>query len=79
VAVGAEAHAGCDAVFIDDAQRAELDVLRVHVIGKREAVIRLEPAVVCVTAILRGADFNHFDESPIQITASMCEWYADWL
>jgi len=36
VAVRAEACAGHDPVFVDDAQRAEFDVLRVEVVRERK-------------------------------------------
>jgi hypothetical protein len=51
VAVGAEAGAGGDAVFVDDAQVAHAHVGRVVVVGEREAVETLEPAVVGVTPV----------------------------
>ena len=59
VAVGAEAGAGCDAVFIDDAQVAHAHVGRVDIVGKRETVEALEPAVVGVTAVFGLAQSEH--------------------
>ncbi len=59
MAVRAEPLAGGDAVLVDDAQRTELDVLRIEVIRERERVIRLEPAVVGVTPLLAATDFLH--------------------
>ena len=44
--VGAEAGARRDAVLVDDAQVAEAHVRRVVVVGEREAVVGLQPAVV---------------------------------
>ena len=59
VAVGAEARARLHAVLVDHAQRAELDVLGIEVIGEREAVLRLEPAVVGVAALVAASDLVH--------------------
>ena len=59
VAVGAEAGAGSDAVFVDDAQIAQAHELRVVVTGKGETVEGLEPAVVGVAAVLRFAKGQH--------------------
>ena len=50
MAVRAEAAARGDAVLVDDAQVAEAHVARVVVVGEREAVPALEPAVVGVAA-----------------------------
>jgi len=46
VTVGAKAGARGDAVLVDHAQIAPAHVLWVEVLGKREAVVALEPAVV---------------------------------
>jgi len=51
VAVRAEAGAGRDAVFVDDAQVAEAHLLRVVVVGERETVKALQPAVVGIAAV----------------------------
>ena len=51
VAVGAEAGARRDAVFIDHAQVAEAHVARIVIVGKREAVKALEPAVVGIAPV----------------------------
>ena len=59
VAVGAEAGAGGDAVLVDDAQVAEAHVARVVVVGEREAVVALEPAVVGVAAVGGFAQGDH--------------------
>ena len=52
MAVLAEAGARRDTVFIDDAQIAEAHVRRIVIVGKRERVVALQPAVVGVTAFL---------------------------
>ena len=66
VAVRAEAGARGDAVLVDDAQVAEAHVARVVVVGEREAVAALQPAVVGVAAVGRFAQGDHetspFDE-----------------
>ena len=46
VTVGAEAHPRLHAVLVDHAQRAEAHVVRVVIVGEREAVKRVEPAVL---------------------------------
>ena len=51
VAVGAEAGAGLDAVFVDDAQRAPALVARVVVRREGEGVVRVQPVVVRVAAV----------------------------
>ena len=59
VTVRAEALAGSDAILVDHAQRAELDVLRIEVVGERERVVRLEPAVIGIAALEAPTDFLH--------------------
>src|SRR5688572_27735297 len=59
VTVRAEALAGRDAILVDHAQRAELDVVRIEVVGERERVIRLEPAVIGIAALEAATDFLH--------------------
>src|SRR5262249_31838879 len=59
MAVRAEAGAGRDPVLVDDAQWPELDVLRVEVIGEGKRVIRLEPAVVGIAALVTASDVLH--------------------
>jgi hypothetical protein len=59
VAVRAEAGAGRDAVLVDDAQVAPTHVLGVVVVGEREAVVRVQPAVVGMASFLGAADGQH--------------------
>jgi hypothetical protein len=59
VAVRAKAGAGRNAVFVDDAQVAPAHVRRVVIVGKREAVARLQPAVVGKAALFGLADLDH--------------------
>jgi hypothetical protein len=59
MAVRTEARAGRDAVFVDDAQVAPAHVGRVDILGKREAVIRLEPAVIGMASCLGFAKGQH--------------------
>ena len=47
--VGAEALLCSDAVIIDDAQRAELDAVRVPVAREAEVVAGIQPAVIGVS------------------------------
>src|SRR5688572_21226978 len=61
VAVRAEARARPHAVFVDHAQRAVADVARIVVVGEREAVVGLEPAVPGVAALVAGPQFGHAD------------------
>ena len=55
VAVRAEARAGLDAVFVDDAQRAPALVARVVVRCEGEGVVRVQPVVVRVAAVRPGS------------------------
>jgi hypothetical protein len=57
--VPAEALAGSDAIFIDDPQRAEAHVGGVVVVGEREGVVAVEPAVVGVAALAGSANGDH--------------------
>jgi hypothetical protein len=59
VAVRAEALPRLDAVFVDDAQRAEAHVLRVVEVGERERVEALEPAVGGVSAVVCASEGEH--------------------
>src|SRR4029079_7122870 len=59
VTMRAEALTRRDAVLVDDAQRAELHVLRVEVVGERKGVERLEPAVIGEPALMTFANFLH--------------------
>ena len=59
VAVGAEPHAGRDTILVDDAQRAEAHAAGIVVVGEREAVKALEPAVVGEAAFGRGEEGRH--------------------
>src|ERR1700741_4774501 len=69
MAVRPEALARSHAVFIDDAQRPELDVLRIEVVGERERVIRLEPAVVGIAALFAASNLLH-DSIPSGLCAA---------
>src|ERR1700730_3861881 len=53
------AFAGSDAVLVDDAQWPEVLEHGIVVIGKRERMVRLQPAVIGVTPIQTPADFEH--------------------
>jgi hypothetical protein len=59
VAVRAEAGARRDGVVVEDAQVAEAHVRRVVVVGEREAVVAVEPAVVGVAAVAGLAEGEH--------------------
>ena len=59
VAMRAEALAGCDTILVDDAQRSELDVLRIEVVGERERMVRLQPAVIGIAALVAAPDLLH--------------------
>ncbi|GAB1381933.1 hypothetical protein MASR1M50_02510 [Burkholderiales bacterium] len=63
VPMGAEAGAGRDAVLVDDAQVAPAHVGRVVIVGKREAVPAVQPAVVGVAALVGVTDLEH-EKSP---------------
>ncbi len=58
VRVHGEPLPGADEVLVDDAQRPEAHVPRVVVVGEREAVLGVEPAVVRAAA-LRGRPHPH--------------------
>ena len=55
------------AVLVDHAQRAETHVRRIVVVGEREAVERVEPAVLRVAALTGAADF-HDDSLTLRAT-----------
>ena len=59
VRVRAEALAGLHAVLVDHAQGAEAHVARVVVVGEREGVAALEPAVAREPALVAAADPDH--------------------
>ena len=64
VSVGAEALAGLHAILVDHAQRAEAHVARVVVLGEREGVSALEPAVAREPALVAAAHADHVRELP---------------
>src|SRR5580700_8965814 len=57
--VRGKAFARRDAVVIQDAQRAELHMLGIVIVGKRKREIRIQPAVVRMAAVLAFADVYH--------------------
>jgi hypothetical protein len=57
--VRAETGAGVDAVFVDDAEGAEVHVIIVAVVGEREAVVGIEPPVVGVAAVFGTTKGKH--------------------
>src|SRR4249920_2135325 len=63
VRVRGKALAGRDAVVIQDAQRAEMHMLGVVIVGKRKCEIGIEPAVVEMAAFLTFADIDHWSTS----------------
>jgi hypothetical protein len=58
VAVGAEALARLDAVFVDDTQRPEAHVPGIVVVRERKSVEGLEPAVLGQPAFLAAANLH---------------------
>src|SRR5580704_1712021 len=52
-----------DAVVIQDAQRAEMHMLGVVIVGKRKREISIQPAVVPMAAVLAFADVYHWSTS----------------
>jgi hypothetical protein len=59
MAVGAEALSGRDGVVVEHAQVAEAHVRRVVIVGEREAVMAVEPAMVGMAAVLSLAKREH--------------------
>ncbi|MNT22915.1 hypothetical protein D3C72_1583170 [compost metagenome] len=59
VAVGAEALAGRDAVLVDHPQHREAHVGGIVVVGEREGVVGVEPAVIGMAALVAGAKGQH--------------------
>ena len=57
--VGAEPFPGCDAILVDHAQRAEVDVLRVVVLAEREGVPAIQPVDPGMPSFSRAADGDH--------------------
>ena len=64
VRVHAESAAGRDLVVVENAQAAELAVLRVVVIAKGKRMVTVEPIELGSAAVGGGSDCNH-DEPPI--------------
>src|SRR5487761_59154 len=56
----AEALAGRDDVFIDDAKLAKAHVIRVVVLVERKAEMGVEPADFVVPTLVAGPDSDHF-------------------
>ena len=48
-----------DAIFVEHAQRPELDVVLVEIFREREAVVGLEPAMIGMAAICTASDDFH--------------------
>ena len=65
VTVRAKASAGLDTVFIDDPQIAPSHVRWVVIVSKRKAVKRLQPAMVCITSVIRFAQYQHVGTSQL--------------
>ena len=59
VGVHAEAFAGRDDVFVQDAQRAKLNVLRVEILVERKSEMRIEPVHLVAAALVTWSDLNH--------------------
>ena len=59
VAVGAKAGARGDVVFVDDTQIAPAHPLGVVVVGKRERVLAVQPAVVGQASVFAASDVDH--------------------
>src|SRR6266571_6811648 len=59
VAVRAEAGTGLHPVLVDHAQHAVAHVARIVIIGEREAVVRIEPAVIGMAAFAAAAQLDH--------------------
>src|SRR5690606_35853065 len=57
--MGTETAPGLNAILVDHAQRTEPHVFGVVIVGEREGVIRLEPAVIGVTSFMGWAQENH--------------------
>src|ERR1051325_8958052 len=64
-----EAGARRDAILVDHAQGAESHELRIVVIGEGEGVVRVQPPVIEVPALLGLANVNHADLLPCETTA----------
>lgn len=55
VGVCGETRACCDSILIEDSQTTKLLELGAVVVGEAERVVRVQPAVVGVTAVARAA------------------------
>ena len=60
VRMHAKAAAGRHAVVVNHAQAAEMHMLRIVVVRERKGEVRIEPAVVGVSAFLGGTDGDHW-------------------
>src|ERR1700740_742862 len=59
VAVRAESASGLHAILVDHPQRAKSQKVGIVVIGEREGVIRVQPAVIEMAALFGSANVNH--------------------
>ena len=73
VRVGGEACAGGDAVFVDDAERAEAHVGGVVVVAEAEGMEGAEPAVVGVAAVRGFAKDEFHGEGRMGVVREMCQ------
>ena len=54
-----ESAAGCDDIFIDDAQRTKAHPLRIAILVEGKRVTRVEPAVIAAAALVTGTNLEH--------------------
>src|SRR5262245_56783687 len=71
MAMGAETPARLYAVFVDHPERAEPHVLRIVVIGEREAVIGPQPAVIGVATLARFPQCQHHVTSSLELVTNV--------
>ncbi len=73
VRVSGEAGAGGDAVFVDDAERAEAHVGGVVVVAEAEGMEGAEPAVICVAAVRGFAKGEFHRDGRMGAVWGMCQ------
>ena len=59
VTMRGETAPGCHTIFVDHAQRPDTHEARIEIVGEREGVPRIEPAVVGVAAFFTTSYLQH--------------------
>src|SRR5580700_3075828 len=61
VTVHSEAHAGINTIVVDDAERSESHLGGIIVIAERKRMVRVEPAMIKMAALIRSSNLEYGD------------------